>query len=259
MSLATDLTTIAENTPKVYEAGKIELVKNLDGFFYFFYTTQNQFLWEYVKKYADFSKIKNVSYMFGTCTWVKEFTLPANLLATNYMMMFQSCKSIVKVSGFDRKTSGHIYTSLFSGATSLEDAGIIYMTDCNYVREMFKACTSLKNVRLKGTVYIDTSKGNNGTILSLKDSANLSKDSILGDETTETSIEDYNVISLNGKKYYGGIVAALSTTATNHTLELSLAAVNKAFETVEGANNGSTSDEWLALRALRSNWTITLL
>lgn len=54
------------------------------------------------------------------------------------------------------------------------------------------------------------------------------------------------------------IVAALSTTTTGLTVTFSKAAVNKAFETAEGANDGSTSAEWTSLKNTRTNWTIVL-
>ena len=54
------------------------------------------------------------------------------------------------------------------------------------------------------------------------------------------------------------VINALSTTTTGLTVTLSKTAVNKAFETSEGAADGSTSAEWLALVATRSNWTIAL-
>ena len=55
------------------------------------------------------------------------------------------------------------------------------------------------------------------------------------------------------------IFNVLSTTASGKILELSKTAINKAFETSEGANNGLTSDEWIALTATKPNWTITLV
>lgn len=60
------------------------------------------------------------------------------------------------------------------------------------------------------------------------------------------------------KESLTSIINTLSTTTTGLTVTLSLTAVNKAFETSEGANDGSTSAEWLALVATRSNWTIAL-
>ncbi len=55
------------------------------------------------------------------------------------------------------------------------------------------------------------------------------------------------------------IISILSSTATGKTITLSLSAVNKAFETSEGANDGSTSAEWEALEASKTNWTISLI
>ena len=54
------------------------------------------------------------------------------------------------------------------------------------------------------------------------------------------------------------IFSVLSTDSTGKTLSLSLGAVDTAFETAEGLGDGSTSAEWLALRATKENWTITL-
>lgn len=55
------------------------------------------------------------------------------------------------------------------------------------------------------------------------------------------------------------IINALSTTTSGLTVTVSKTAVNKAFETSEGADDGSTSEEWLNLIASRSNWTINLI
>ena len=49
-------------------------------------------------------------------------------------------------------------------------------------------------------------------------------------------------------------VNALSETKTGLTITFNLDAVNKAFETSEGANDGSTSAEWQALKETKPNW-----
>lgn len=54
------------------------------------------------------------------------------------------------------------------------------------------------------------------------------------------------------------IVNCLSTTTSGLSVTLGKNAVNKAFETSEGANDGSASKEWTDLIATRSNWTISL-
>jgi hypothetical protein len=54
------------------------------------------------------------------------------------------------------------------------------------------------------------------------------------------------------------IVNALSTTTSGLSITLSKTAVNSAFATTTGGTDGSTSAEWTALVATRSNWTISL-
>ena len=60
------------------------------------------------------------------------------------------------------------------------------------------------------------------------------------------------------KESITSVINALSTTTTGLTVTLSKTAVDNAFATAEGAADGSTSAEWLALVATRSNWTIAL-
>lgn len=54
------------------------------------------------------------------------------------------------------------------------------------------------------------------------------------------------------------IINALSQTTSGIAVTLSKTAVNKAFETSEGAKDGSTSQEWANLIATKTNWTINL-
>ena len=90
----------------------------------------------------------------------------------------------------------------------------------------FQNCAALTHVIFEGVI------ATNG--LNLKDSPNLDKDSITS------------------------VINCLSTDTTSLSFTLSLNAVNKAFETSEGANDGSTSVDWVALRDSKTNWTISL-
>lgn len=54
------------------------------------------------------------------------------------------------------------------------------------------------------------------------------------------------------------IIGGLNSEVTGQTLTIPRAAVKKAFETSEGANDGDTSETWNALVASKPNWTITL-
>jgi hypothetical protein len=54
------------------------------------------------------------------------------------------------------------------------------------------------------------------------------------------------------------LINTLSPTTSGLSVRLPITAVNREFETSTGANNGSTSQEWLDLIETKSNWTITL-
>lgn len=60
------------------------------------------------------------------------------------------------------------------------------------------------------------------------------------------------------KESHVKLINTLSSTTSGLSVTVSLTAVNKAFETSEGANDGSTSQEWLNLIATKNNWTISL-
>lgn len=60
------------------------------------------------------------------------------------------------------------------------------------------------------------------------------------------------------KESHVKLVNTLSSTTSGLSVTVSQTAVNKAFETSAGANDGSTSQEWLNLIATKSNWTISL-
>ena len=55
------------------------------------------------------------------------------------------------------------------------------------------------------------------------------------------------------------LIGVLSDTVSGKTATFSTVAVNKAFETSEGANDGSASAEWTALVNTKTNWTISLV
>lgn len=90
----------------------------------------------------------------------------------------------------------------------------------------FNWCTLLEHIIFEGTI------GKSG--LTLSHSTKLDKESLIS------------------------VVNTLSATTTGLSVTLSKTAVNKAFETSEGANDGSTSTEWATLIATKSNWTISL-
>lgn len=96
-----------------------------------------------------------------------------------------------------------------------------------YCANLFNNCTELENLLVEGNI------GQNG--FNVQWSTKLSKASWIS------------------------IVTALSATTSGMSITGSLASVNTAFETSAGANDGSTSAEWLNLIATKSNWTVNLV
>lgn len=94
-------------------------------------------------------------------------------------------------------------------------------------RNVFDGCTKLENLEIEGTI------GKNG--LNLQWSTKLSKAS------------------------WVSIVSHYSTTTSGLSMTGSLDSVNSAFETSEGANDGSTSAEWLNLMATKPNVSFNLV
>ena len=60
------------------------------------------------------------------------------------------------------------------------------------------------------------------------------------------------------KESITSVINCLSNDTSNLTVTLSLQAINKAFETSEGTNDGSNSNEWTTLIGTKQNWTIAL-
>ena len=120
------------------------------------------------------------------------------------------------------------YGYFYAYCTKLHTVEGFYVSDnMTITANAFALCNELQNLTIIGTI------GTSG--LDLHWSNKLNKASIIS------------------------VINALSTTTTGLTVTLSLAAVNKAFETNEGANDGSTSDEWTTLIATKANWTISLV
>lgn len=55
------------------------------------------------------------------------------------------------------------------------------------------------------------------------------------------------------------ILAALSDDVAGKTITFSLSAVNKAFESTNGANDGSTNSGWLKISTKNQNWRVILI
>lgn len=77
-----------------------------------------------------------------------------------------------------------------------------------------------------------------------------------GSIKADLSISSSKLLS---KSSIQSLLPCLSGTVSGKTLTLSLQAVDAAFETAEGAADGSSSAEWTALVDSKPNWTISLV
>lgn len=143
----------------------------------------------------------------------------------NYMCNFGRMSAF----GVIDTTGATTINNIFYNATELHTVEKLILKDDGSqtynANNVFRSCEKLVNIIVEGKF---------GSNLSLTYCRNLSKDSICQ------------------------IVNALFDTASGQTLTLSPTAVNKAFETSEGAKDGSTSAEWSALVATKPNWTISV-
>lgn len=199
------------------------------------------------------------NYYCGFAGWTEECFKPKyDINASESYMMFRGCKiedlgECLRAAGvkvYIKGTSNPLYAFTHSQTLKIIDE-IYFTTPLSSTAAMFSWCQKLEEIRQPLLVDENTKHSNgfeslyglkevrfNGTIgqngLNLQWSTKLSKASITS------------------------VINCLSTTTSGLSVTLSKTAVNKAFETNEGANDGSTSDEWLALIGTKSNWTISL-
>ena len=121
----------------------------------------------------------------------------------------------------------YAYDYAFAWCSKLHTIAKITFNEGVLIRHTFDSLPVLQNLTIDGTI------GQNG--LDLRWSHNLNQPSILS------------------------VISHLSTTTTGLSVTLSKTAVNKAFETSEGAKDGNASQLWLALITSRPNWTISLV
>lgn len=243
MSIQEKLNTIAENIPRVYEAGIAE--GKTQGELEFWNTfTNNGARTNYNYAFREWSwtvanspvKIRPtgqyLSFFYQSPNLEEiipdnfDFSATPDVQAANtnaYYHTFSQCPKLKVVPDMNMPPRGMYYT--FYLCYKLERIEKIRVREDTQFDGPFQGCNSLTYVRFDGTI---------GNTISFK-WCPLGKDSI------------------------ENIISCLSSNVSGKTLTLNVDAVNKAFETSEGAKNGSTSAEWNALTSAHQNWTISLV
>lgn len=123
--------------------------------------------------------------------------------------------------------SGTRMDTVFQDCTQLKTIRSLTLENIvRFASNAFRNCKALEELNMYGTIDVDG--------LNLSAATKLNKTSWIS------------------------IINALSSTTSGLSITGSLASIQKAFETSEGANDGDTSPEWEALENTKTNWTINL-
>lgn len=245
MSIAEKLTTIAENMELVHKAGK---------------KAQEQEFWEkYMNPSNDFS------YRFAGFGWYKGNFKPVKDMkpTTSARRMFMAFDYYEK-SGSDFDLVEHLkeldVTLDFSKCVDMQETfssahighiGVVDLTGTSKKHYGTFASAWIKKI---DQIIVDEKKQYDNLFASAAALEEISITGTIGQNGFSASpCKKLNKASIES------IINALSMTTSELSVTLSKTAVNKAFETSEGANDGSTSEEWSALEATKTNWTISLV
>ena len=231
MSIAEQLTTVAENVPKVYEAG--QEVKNR-AWWNAITANNTRTIYSYGFSYVDFSHVGG-------------FNPPYQIKPVGYSThMFNGTKNIDKITAdaldFSQCTS---LTSFFdrSGVREIE---LIDSRGSTTIAGMFNENSTTSTVG-KFILKSDGSQTvNNSSFYSAYGLTNIIFEGVFGQNVW------FNYCGKLTKTSITSIVNALSPTASGKTLTLSSNAVKNAF-------GSTTAAEWTALVGTKSNWTISLV
>lgn len=242
MSIAEKLTTIAENEQRVYEAGK---QAEYDAFW---------------NNFQDNGNREDYNSGFASIGWTDESLNPKHIVKPKDATMlfykaqisfdpfshpkfdFSKCDiftqlisytNITKLGTIDvTKTKSNAARFLFHYAQKLVTVEKLIVgatpENANYFQNCFAGATALENITFEGEIYYD---------IDMSPCTKLTAESL-------TSA----VLSL-----------ATNPGEMRHNATFSKVAVNKAFETEPGANNGQYSNYWSMYVGQRANWNIALV
>lgn len=217
--IATKLTTIAENQQKVYDAGHEKGVT--DG-----KQAEYDIMWDQLQaKGAAMNYFWMFAYgRFSNATYNPKYDIRCSEATVAGQNVFYSSDiTDTKVAIYANKIN---ITGMFYWWRDGVTIRKLVVHESTTYNSAFTDCISLVNLTMEGTI------GQSG--FDVRSSTKLSK----------ASIES--------------VISVLSATTSGLYITFSKVAVDKAFETSEGAADGSTSDEWTALIATKPNWTINL-
>ena len=246
MSLADKLTTIAENMPKVYEAGKDKILSDMwETIQQGGDRTDYEYAFRRWKLSKDIFKPKYDIRPTGSCRYLFQYTEgePLDLIEIE-----KECGIVFDFSGATTLAGllQHAMVStinIIDGGNSLSINYIFSPSRVTYYNVIKRINKLIVNASTTYTNSFDKAYGIEHCVF----------EGVIGQSGLDTS-----ACTLLDKESIISVINTLSAETNSLSVTLSKTAVDKAFETSEGANNGSTSTEWTTLIGTKSNWTISL-
>lgn len=239
MSIADKLQTIAENVPKVYEAGK---QAEYDAF------------WDEAQKNGTRT---DYNFAFSADMWTKEnfkpkYPIRPTIAYNTFAYMGQYLTSLSATRRLDFRDLCVLDVSLCTESQNMFFAnkqvvalGVMDFRSMNEVNRVFNAAENLEIVE-KIILKDDGAQSFTSVFYNCKSLATIAIEGIIGKSF------DIGWSPLT-KDSISSVINALSTAASGQTATFSKTAVNNAF------TGGSTGSEWQTLIATKPNWTISLV
>ena len=235
MSISDKLATIAENIPKVYNAGKSQgydegynAGKGESNYEEAYDAGQQAEYDRFWDAYQSSGSAKNYVYAFAGQCWTDKTYNPKYpiVVRDNASNLFAYSKMTDTKVDVNLTRSGVTVSGVFSNSKLITIKKVIVSENTKALTSAFTSCADLENLTFEGIFAKN---------ITLSDCTKLTLDSLKS------------------------VINSLSDSASSVSATFSETAVNNAFETSEGASDGSTSPEWLALVATKPNWTISLV
>ena len=240
MSIAEKLTKVAENVPKVYEAGQ-EVGKQ---------TAYDEF-WDV---YQNNGKRTQYNYAFAGSGWDdRTFNPKYSIKPINGFYMFAQ-SDIDSWEGVELDTSNmtscsYMFQSCFS--SKIPPIDITKVTSQYSVNYIFATCTSLKTI--EKLIVSENTAYHNAMFTGTKNLENITFEGVIG--KGGLTMSDCSKLS---KTSITSIINALSKDTNGLAITLSKTAVNTAFGiNVDDVTTYPEGTEYYNLRHSKDNWTIS--
>lgn len=213
---------------------------------------------EFWDEYQNYGNGRIFNMMFASSCWNDKTFKPKYSMkhASSANAMFANSRITDLQAILERQRVTIDFSLCFSFANLLQDSTITHIGEVNTLSSsaltnIFYYANNLVTVNLLKLKSNGTQTFSNSFYNAVK-LENIAIEGVIGNNI------DFSACPLT-KDSIISVIGHLSATTTGKTLTLKKTAVENAFETSEGAADGSTSDEWTTLLGAKTNWTISLV